>query len=180
MSKVINLFGPSGVGKSTSAAFVFAFLKKAGKSSELVREYVKGWAWEDRQVRSIDQLYLLGKQARYESILYDKVDYIVTDCPVLLSGIYQKYFSELDYLVDTALNFYKQAEKSGVTYHNFLLTRTKPYDPKGRYGTEEESNLFGEFLKKTLIEYEVPFTEVDLANEERAEKILEIVGAELN
>lgn len=68
MTVVINMFGGSGCGKSTTAALLFARLKLKGAHVELVREYVKYWAWNDRQVKEFDQLYLLGKQSAYHGL----------------------------------------------------------------------------------------------------------------
>lgn len=81
---VLNLFGGPGIGKSTSAAYIFYKLKSLGVNAELVREYVKDWAWDQRHINIWDQLYFLGKQIRRESMLYSKVDVIVTDAPVAL------------------------------------------------------------------------------------------------
>lgn len=67
---IINLYGGPGAGKSTSAAFLYYLLKANGFNVELVREYVKDWAWEKRVITNYDQIYFLGKQVRRESLLY--------------------------------------------------------------------------------------------------------------
>jgi hypothetical protein len=154
MTVVINMFGGSGCGKSTTAALLFARLKLKGAHVELVREYVKYWAWNDRQVKEFDQIYLLGKQSAYESMLYGKVDYIVTDSPILLAGVYQEFKSngEHSYVGQTAKAFMDQARQSGVVYKNFFLERSKPFDPRGRYETEEQAKEIDRFIYKYLCE----------------------------
>jgi hypothetical protein len=149
---IINLFGGAGVGKSTTAALLFAEMKIRGLHVELVREYVKLWAWSGRKVRPEDQLYLLGKQSAYESALYGKVDYIVTDSPVFLAGAYAEWQSGQSgkYVGIAADNFIELSEKSGNVYKNYLLTREKPYDPRGRWGTASEAEEFDWFLTKLL------------------------------
>jgi ATP:corrinoid adenosyltransferase len=92
-TKVINMFGGSGIGKSTTAAGLYHQMKLQGLNVELVREYVKGWAWAGTKVNTYDQVYIFGKQARSEYMLYGKVDYIVTDSPILLSPIYDRYYN---------------------------------------------------------------------------------------
>ena len=82
---IINLYGGPGTGKSTSAAYFYYLLKAQGKNVELVREYVKDWAWEGRKISTYDQIYFLGKQVRRESMLYGKVDWIVTDSPIMMN-----------------------------------------------------------------------------------------------
>ena len=48
-TKVINLFGASGCGKSTGAAYIFSQLKLHGISCELVPEYAKDKVWEGNE-----------------------------------------------------------------------------------------------------------------------------------
>lgn len=152
---VINLFGGPGCGKSTTAALLFARMKLMGMSVELVREYVKSRAWEDRPIKEWDQIYFLGKQCAYESLLYGKVNYIVTDSPILLAGIYQDVQSngEKSYTLKAAKDFVAHAKERGIVFHNFLLTRTKAYDPNGRWGSEDDAiemdRLICRYLKES-------------------------------
>src|SRR5271166_3774294 len=85
---IINLYGGPSVGKSTSAAYLYYLLKSQGEKVELVREYVKDWAWEGRQINAYDEIYFLGKQVRHESMLFGKVKWIVTDAPVFMTSYY--------------------------------------------------------------------------------------------
>src|SRR5579885_3619982 len=89
---IINVYGGPGAGKSTSAAYLYYLLKVAGKNVELVREYVKDWAWEGRKFGAYDEIYFLGKQVRHESMLFGKVDWIVTDAPVYMTAYYASIY----------------------------------------------------------------------------------------
>lgn len=60
-TKIINLIGGPGVGKSTLAAEIFAELKKKGKSAELALEYAKDQVWDENLRILKDQLYIFGK-----------------------------------------------------------------------------------------------------------------------
>jgi hypothetical protein len=172
MTKVINLFGGSGVGKSTVAALLFAHMKMKGLHVELVREYVKLWAWGGRKVRKEDQIYLLGKQSAYESMLYGKVDYIVTDSPVLLAGVYAEWHNGKDgeYVTAAANSFVEQAQRvSGVEVRNYMLTRSAPFDTRGRWESEEEAisldGFLGLYLERNNHPYQVVGgTEMDKVN----------------
>ena len=164
MTQIINLYAGPGCGKSTSAAFLYYRLKQDGVNAELVREYVKDWAWEHRKISTYDQLYLLGKQIRRESLLYGKTDWIVTDSPVLLQVYYaRKYCTpHLAKGIEEAVTaFYQEAAKDGYEHYHVMLSRSKPYMAAGRYQTEEEArqidvgvlDLLKEFQLKEMIPY---------------------------
>jgi tRNA uridine 5-carbamoylmethylation protein Kti12 len=130
MTTVVNLFAGPGSGKSTTAALLFGELKLRGINTELVREYVKTWAWNDRKVGEMDQLYLLGKQSSYENMLYNKVDVIVTDSPVLIAGVYEEFYSngQKTYASNAALSFLDHSQEIGIIHKNYFLKRKKAYD----------------------------------------------------
>lgn len=160
-TKVINLFGGPGVGKSTTAAELFYNIKKRHLKAELVREYVKDWAWEHRKVGQYDQIYIAGKQCRRESMLYGKVDIIVTDSPILLSPFYQDYYSHIDIVKPSILKFIDYAKTTGIKYYNYYLKRETKYDAEGRYETEEQAKELDRSLQKWLREHGIGFTEIE-------------------
>lgn len=175
MTKVINLFGGSGIGKSTTAAHLFAEMKYRGMHVELVREYVKTWAWQGRQVGPFDQMYLLGKQSKYESILYGKVDYIVTDSPLLLCPMYELFYSGKELVAPAAFNFIEDAKSKDVHHFNFVLTRNVPFDTRGRYQTEEEAIRVDEAVMQFMRKYDIPHKVICSEGFKRVEEILQNV-----
>jgi RecA/RadA recombinase len=175
MTMIINLYGGSGVGKSTVAALLFARMKMRGEHVELVREYVKLWAWGGRKVRQEDQIYLLGKQSAYESMLYGKVDYIVTDSPVLLAGMYAEWHNKGDgrYVTRAANSFIEQAKRnSGVEVRNYLLRREGPFDTRGRWETAEEASRFDQFLEEGLVMNGHTYAAISGSEEEKVASIM--------
>jgi nicotinamide riboside kinase len=175
-TKVINMFGGSGIGKSTTAAGLYHQMKLQGLNVELVREYVKGWAWAGTKVNTYDQVYIFGKQARSEYMLYGKVDYIVTDSPILLSPIYDRYYNGDDAMIeDAALRFIKKAEKNGVQHINFLLERQKAFNPEGRYETEEQAKAVDVYVKNFLDSNQVNYHTLACSDEERINYILNVL-----
>jgi hypothetical protein len=150
---IINLYGGPGTGKSTSAAYLYYLLKAEGKNVELVREYVKDWAWEGRKISTYDQIYFLGKQVRRESMLYGKVDWIVTDSPVMMNLYYaQRYCTHIlgEGVRAASLAFYRQAKEDGHEHVHVFLKRTKPYISEGRYQTEDEAREIDDGIKRVL------------------------------
>jgi len=89
---VIEFWGGPGCGKSTLAAGLYAEMKARGKSVELVREYVKPWAWRGHAIKRWDEVYIFAKQLRAEADLYGKVDYLITDRPLGLSAVYERMY----------------------------------------------------------------------------------------
>lgn len=152
MSKtlVVNFFAGPGCGKSTTAAQVFAALKLRGVNAELVTEYAKGWAWQQRKIGQLDQFYLFGKQLHRESQLYGKVDVIVTDSPIGIAAFYAyRYCSPA---IASAVKACHAAVRSEAVadYVDIVLQRTKAYNPKGRYETEEEAKQIDSDMRDFL------------------------------
>lgn len=172
MTTVINLLGGSGLGKSTTACGLFYHMKMMGMNVELVREYVKNWAWEGKKITPYDQPYIFGKQVAYESRLYGKVDYVVTDSPLITGAMYELFYTGNSLTLKPYLDFTALAEKNGVRYINLLLKRKKPFDPRGRYETEEQARGVDNLIEHKLEELGIPFSVIDCDDKDRVEYIL--------
>lgn len=173
-TKIINLYGGPGTGKSTAAAYVYHQMKCKHINAELVREYVKEWAWESRKISVYDQLYFLGKQSRKESMLYGKVDWIITDAPVFMNLYYaQKYcsVSVSEGIRGATLALYRQAAEDGFKHYHVLLNRNVPYQSEGRYQTESEALEMDDEIRKMLTSLRVPIIEA-ATGEDNLQKLL--------
>ena len=148
---VINLYGAPGAGKSTGAAYLFSKLKLAGINAELVTEFAKDKVWEENPTVFKNQVYLFGKQYYRMSRLEGKVDVVVTDSPLLLSSFYNKdkevLGAEFDALVTKVAKSYESI--------NIFIRRVKPYNPKGRFQTEAESDEVHRELIRFLDEHNI-------------------------
>lgn len=177
MTQVINFFGGPGLGKSTSAAGLFASLKRRNVNAELVTEFCKDLVWEERHFTFSNQIYLFGKQHHRFHRLLKKVDYIVTDSPCLLSIAYNEYLPEC--FNETVLHAFKQFNNI-----NIVLKRNKPYQHVGRIQTESESKEMDNKIKSLLDKSDIPYyhLEIDFQDayytDQLAEKIL--AGEALN
>jgi hypothetical protein len=119
---VINLLSGPSAGKSTTAAKIFARLKDERIPVELVREYAKDYAWEGRKIDPLTQLHLLGEQANREILLYNKVRFIVTDSPLILSSFYHLHYHHKTYLWEAVNGFMEHAKERGVSFRNIFLS----------------------------------------------------------
>jgi hypothetical protein len=132
---VINLFGGPGAGKSTTAAAVFAELKRRGLEVELILEYAKTRVYEEHASVFGDQAYMFAKQLRQFHRLEGKVEWAVCDSPLLLSVMYAQ---EHDYRYQTFAPFVYEASSCFDNY-NFFLERPAVYNPNGRLHTEAQA-----------------------------------------
>ena len=151
-TKVINFIGGPGVGKSTTAANLFAFMKQKDINCELVAEYAKGATWREAPSILKDQLYVFAKQHNAQFRLRGKVQYMITDSPLILSLHYGEHESEeFRKLVRVKWNEFNNI--------NFYIKRTKTYNPVGRNQNEEEANEIArdimDILEKERIDHTV-------------------------
>ena len=149
---IVNLFGAPGAGKSTGAAYIFSKIKMAGVNAELVTEFAKDKVWEESKEVFNNQIYIFGKQSFKISRVMNKVDVIITDSPIILSSFYNSdeiIQEELDALVMKTFNSYNNM--------NYFIERVKPYQEKGRFQTEEESDQIADEVSTLLDEKEIDY-----------------------
>jgi nicotinamide riboside kinase len=157
---VINLFGAPGSGKSTLAADLFSEMKKHDYEVEMVREWVKLWAWEGRSMTYADQIIVFGNQTYEETSLYGKVDIIITDSPLILSGFYEQVNNGSSYLLPAAKSIMDEAESYGTKYWNLLVKRNWPYQTTGRFEDEKRANDLHDKMVKFLKINKLPYETV--------------------
>lgn len=141
MTTIISLFGGPGCGKSTLAAGVYHELKSQYKNVELVREYVKSWAYRGDKINKWDELYIFAKQLREESNLYGKVDIIITDRPLGMSAVYDEFYKGSGLLIETSNRVRELQKLEGLNHIDLLVKRTKVYQNTGRFENESQANL---------------------------------------
>jgi adenylate kinase family enzyme len=147
MTKVINLLAGPGAGKSTLAAELFAEMKWDGISCELVGEVAKELTWEGHHNVLEDQLYVSAMQNRRLQRLLGKVDYIITDSPLILCHVYmsQAYKDGFAKMMIDLWNLYDN--------RNYYVDRQKKYVAAGRNQTEEEARQVDERVLDALNEF---------------------------
>ena len=150
---LVNFFGGAGAGKSTTSAGVFSLLKLHDIECELVPEYAKDLVWEERHKTFKNDPYIFAKQYHRIWRVTDKVDIIITDCPLLLSAIYGKKYKTVNdefvsYVIKTIESFNNL---------NVLLRRVKKYKENGRNEKEEEARDVDILVENTLSAYGMDF-----------------------
>lgn len=146
MAKVINLFGAPCAGKSVLATDLYSLMKKQYMSVELVTEYAKDLHYEGHTSESLDPITVFAEQYRRVNRLEGKVEYIITDSPLLLSAYYAT-------LINYPREFTDLVKVISGKFHNenFYVTRKDHrYDPNGRSQDEAGANKIHEDLTKFL------------------------------
>lgn len=156
-TRIINLFGGAGAGKSTLASSIFSELKKKGIETELVTEYAKELIWEGNSPILQDQIKIFGEQNHRQVRLLGKVDVVVTDSPILLGILYDK--TDNDYLHNLILHTFL-----GYNNLNYFVTRKHAYTQKGRLQTHEEAIQKDREILDLLQKYEIPFHFIGFRN----------------
>lgn len=155
---VVNMIGPPCARKSTVAAGLFYLMKCMGLRVELVTEFAKDMVWEGHFRLLDDQLFVFAEQNRRIHRLRGKVDFVITDSPLLLSAIYSPadYPERFKDLVDDFFRTYDN--------HVFFLHRIGPYSTDGRLQMEHEAEALIPVLRNFLAERKVAYRDVAVPN----------------
>ena len=179
MSKIINLFGGPGIGKSSIAAGLTYKLKKKHITCDNPYEFPKMLAWDENHSAIRDQLYVLANQHRGIVKSYGKVDYIILDSPILLSLVYRNYYRSNEY---PATLYSDSFDNMVLDIHNqydtlnIVLNRSEGiHNEKERYQNLEQSKDLDWAIENTLIQNNIPYTKVDV-NDDTVNNILSILS----
>lgn len=149
---VVNLYGGPCSGKSTLMAGLFYALKSCGKNVEMSAEFVKDSVYDGNPYPFQDQIYVFANMLKHLRQYDGKVDYVITDAPLLMNSIYgEKELPAFHKLVMEEYNQYNNI--------NYLLERSKNVDfvSSGRVNTEKESNDIHNKVKKLLDRNNIPY-----------------------
>lgn len=148
---VINLIAGPGAGKTICAWEIAEKLKKQGYIAEYVSEIAKEYVWEERfdllDGSLVHQKALLDMQKHRIDRLIGKVDFVVTDAPLVLNSLYLTEGSPAE------KEAYKQAVLEvfhSYTNFNIFVERGTSFEREGRIHTEEESRKLDSEITKML------------------------------
>lgn len=166
MSKIINLFGGPGIGKSTQASGLFTEMKRNHMSVEYTYEFPKEVAWEGNISQLKDQFFITANQHRNISRLYGKVDYIIVDSPIVLGCFYeQRYgggYPASHYSMSGLSNFLWDLFKKYDNINILLKRNNETYDQNGRIQDLQEAQEIDDDIKQTLLINNIPFVEFNV------------------
>ena len=178
MSKIINLFGGPGIGKSSIAAGLTYKLKKQHITCDNPYEFPKLLAWDENHSAIRDQLFVLANQHRGIVKSYGKVDYIILDSPILLSLTYKNVYKSNEYPAilygdafdKMVLDIYNQYDNI-----NILLKRSQgKHNNNERYQNLEESIVLDNVIENSLIDNNLPYHVINV-NGNTVKNILKLI-----
>ena len=179
MSKIINIFGGPGIGKSSIAAGITYKLKKNHISCDQPYEFPKLLAWDNNHSAIQDQLYVLANQHRGIVKSYGKVDYIVLDSPILLSLTYRNYYKGTEYPSSLyGESFDKMVLDTFNQYDNINIVLDRAdgvHNNDERYQNLEESKELDGVIENSLIENNIPFHKIKV-DDDTVDNIIELIN----
>ena len=171
--KIICLYGGPCSGKSGIAHELCGLLKKSAFQAEINEEKVKDWIWENRPINQGDQHYIFAKHCKKErDLVRNSIDYIINDCPLLITHYYGLKFDEFERDYNTSRHGLKQHHEfvkfKGYKCEHFFLDRPDHYSEIGRFQTKQESEKIDleilELLREFNINYQRFQTQKDTAS----------------
>ena len=152
---VINAYAGAGAGKTTACLEIASLLKKQGYVAEYVSEYAKDLVWEEN-FSMLDgsqdhQFEILKEQLNRMDRLYGKVDFIVTDAPILLNQIYNKE------LTSEYKDMLHQLDSQYAKLNFFVDRDVNSFETEGRMQNLEQSIELDKQIKDMLMENEFHF-----------------------
>ncbi len=134
----VNFWSGASSGKSTIAAGCYYHLKCKSYNVELVREFIKKWAYENKKPKSFDQVFIFGSQVNAEDhLLQHGVEHVITDSPLLMQVFYARRYNFCCW--QELLQIGKQFELLYPSINIFLDREGLVYHQGGRYENEKQA-----------------------------------------
>jgi hypothetical protein len=152
---IVNLYGGPSTGKSSMMLGIASILKWRGIDAEIAPEYAKLVTWETQvnKKRVVhedgtpfigklrNQFKVFGEQHDTLFTLCGNVDVIITDSPILMQLCYSNKALLNEAIIDEHKNF---------NTLDVFLNRKKPFNPNGRFQTEEQAKQLDVQIKDLL------------------------------
>ena len=165
---LINIYGGPAAGKSTVAAGLFYELKKKGYDCGLVTEMATELVYDEAFNVMNDQIYLFGEQWHRTFRMLGKVDFIVTDSPLLMNIVYNSVKDEdFDKFIYSRIHKLKSLD--------FFINRSDVFSEVGRIHNLEQSKEVDKTIKELAKNNDIKLIELEQEN-----SITEIVKIVLN
>lgn len=180
MTKIVNMYAGPSAGKSTLAAGLFYRMKHARLNVELASEFAKDVVWSKDFFTMEDQYYLFGCQHQRIYKLLGQVDWIITDCPLMLMTVYSddnKSLAKYDRSPEQKKAFKELVLRTYLNYQNydfFVERGNRKFIQQGRMQNLDQSIEKDQQIKAMLDSNGILYSEVSTV-----EQILDDLGLEI-
>lgn len=157
MSTLIQIFGGPSAGKSVMAADLYSIMSRSSRFTtvELVQEYAKELVWQERFDELKCQKLVTNGQISKLMPLNGKVDYLITDSPLLLGLVYAEDQKEVE--DDILLNMARFDRVLSV----FIDRGDSVFQTQGRVHNHQQSIEIDKKIKDMLKAYDYDFVIVN-------------------
>lgn len=146
MTTIIGFLGGPCIGKTTTGLGLSYYLKTMGRDVIYVPERAKELFYDGHDLLP-KQREIFDEQLQRESRYHGKVEYVVTDSPIVLNAIYCSLAYEQFLISEGVLNYITSSIKNELNYRvsnniiqkYYTFRRNKEYNPLGREQTEKEA-----------------------------------------
>ena len=161
---VINIIGGPGCGKTTVASGLFSKLKALNYDVEDVSEFAKELVWESNTEAFKDRLYMHAMQNHRLFQMKDKLDFIITDSPLLLTSIYNAFYLKDKQSVEYNEMIDIVVERTWNLYHNvtYYIERDQGYNMIGRRENADEALIIDDKIKEYLNHHQIAYTTLNV------------------
>lgn len=163
-SIVINAFAGPGAGKTTLSALLFARMKQRRMSVGFAPEYAQDKVYREEPLTN--QVEVTLHQYCRINTLYGKVDYVITDSPILLAIPYlwmqdDSRFNQQQYFLwkSSFESFIKSSFIKFINYNILVNRGNRHYITDGRLQTQLEAEEIDRDMKFLLTENQIDFVE---------------------
>lgn len=178
-TKVINLYGGPGTGKTTLASRLFSDLNMSKPFGQvaLVQEYAFMLICQGRESELAHQPSVTEGQINLMRPFAGNIDMIITDSPLELGLIY----ASPEYLSETGDKIYSFIESAQIENINIFIEKApdneEKFDLRGRIHNFEESIAIDKNIKDFFETKSIPYVTVQNGNiEDVIQKIVETIG----
>lgn len=165
-TKVVNFVSGPSSGKSLSSSLIFGELKMLHKTSELVQEYAKQLVWQDRIDELNNQYQVSYEQYKMIKAVSGKVEYLVTDSPLVLGLFYNRYHHNNVSNIEKTEEMILQKIAEFDNIYIFLERNDEfKFEKEGRIHGEEESKMIDRKLQELMEEFNFKYLKIKSSRE---------------
>lgn len=157
-TRVINIIGGPGCGKSLFTAAIVLYLSLHHKTVELIPDFAKSLVWQ-KDYEALRNQYSIGRR-QYDmmALLDGQVQFLINECSLPQMMYYNEHYADnicdVDKTREHLLGWYKQFNNV-----NILVERAEqPYVHTGRFQSEEQAREVDLGLRGVLVHHGMPFT----------------------